>query len=1003
MFLNCHTYFSFRYGTLSPEELFLEAHRHGVHKLVLADINNTSAWIDMQRICLENQDKHHLEVALGITFCRDGRWLYTGIARSNAGFEELNRFLSGHNNRQEALPDTAPHFSDAYVIYPWHARRPSDLRENEYAGIRYQDLNRLLRSPYAERQDKLVIWQPVVVNSKAGHNVHRLLRAIDQNTLLSKLDNSLGAQRHDCMLPPAQLQQYFARFPQIISNTVSILNQCRFEADFRSNKNKAVFSASRQEDRQLLASLAREGFGRRYPQADSYTQERLARELEVINERDFGSYFLITWDMLQYARHHNYAYVGRGSGANSMVAYCLGITDVDPIELDLYFERFLNPYRASPPDFDIDFSWKDRDAINKYLFDRYGTEHTALLGTQITFQGKSILRELCKVFGLPKAEIDAIVEQPHAYANRDEITRLIFKYAARMMQLPNNLSIHAGGVVITDQPIYAYTATDLPPKGFPTTHFEMHAAEDVGIYKFDILSQRGLGHIKDSAELVARNQHIKVDTGRFRAFKKDEKIKDLLRRGKTMGCFYVESPAMRMLLGKLQCEDYLTLVAASSIIRPGVARSGMMREYIHRHHHPQDFVAVHPRMEELMRETYGVMVYQEDVLKVAHHFAGLDLGEADVLRRGMSGKFRSRKEFQKVHRKFFENCAARGYSEEITKEVWRQIESFSGYSFSKAHSASYAVESYQSLYLKAHYPLEFMVGVINNFGGFYKTEFYFHEARMDGASVEAPCVNRSHNLTDIEGKTIYMGFIHLKSLEGKVGQRIPQERLAHGPYRSLDDFMQRVPVKLEQLRILIRIGAFRFTGRGKRELLWEAYLYFGKKHKQDPGLRLFETPGLRNYQLPALEHNPQEDAFDELELLGFPLCDPFLLLASPDRGDTRALELRSKLKKQVHILGYLVTIKYTHTKNKKVMHFATFYDPDGQVFDTTHFPQISSRYPFRGKGFYRIKGTVVEDFGYPMVEVSYMEKLPMIAKEEASGEGAPVTFRRGKRPKKAPA
>ena len=541
--------------------------------------------------------------------------------------------------------------------------------------------------------------------------------------------------------------------------------------------------------------------------------------------------------------------------------------------------------------------------------------------------------------------------------------------------------------MITEKPIHAYTATDFPPKGYPTTHFEMHNAEDIGIYKFDILSQRGLGHIKDSVKLVSENRQQELDINDFESFKEDPVIKELLSAGRTMGCFYVESPAMRMLLGKLSCDNYLTLVAASSIIRPGVSRSGMMRAYIERHHKVQkggSYESIHPKMDELMAETYGVMVYQEDVIKVAHHFAGLTLAEADILRRGMSGKFRSRAEFKRVEEQFFENCRQRGYPEKVSQRVWFEIESFSGYSFSKGHSASYAVESYQSLYLKAHYPLEFMVGVINNFGGFYRTEFYFHEARMSGATIEAPSVNHSKYLTLIEGTIIYMGFIHLKSLESKIAQSIEWERDERGPYTSLDNFLRRIPVGLEQLRILIRVDAFRFTGKDKRSLLWQAHRYFNKPPRNRTTLDLFNiTP--KSYTMPPLEHYPYANAFDQIELLGFPLCEPFSLLSTEHLGDTLSHQLPQKLNKRVHLTGYLVTTKNTHTKNHKLMHFGTFYDQEGLVFDTTHFPPSASKFPFKGKGFYRIKGIVVTDFGYPMVEVNYMEKIPMVDKYAEKG------------------
>jgi DNA polymerase-3 subunit alpha len=332
---------------------------------------------------------------------------------------------------------------------------------------------------------------------------------------------------------------------------------------------------------------------------------------------------------------------------------------------------------------------------------------------------------------------------------------------------------------------------------------------------------------------------------------------------------------MRGLLKKLHCDNYRTLVAASSIIRPGVARSGMMKEYIFRFHNPDKFRYLHPVMEEQLKETYGVMVYQEDVLKICHHFAGLDLADADVLRRAMSGKYRSKKELERIVKKFFDNCKNRGYPDDLTKEVWRQIESFAGYAFSKAHSASFAVESYQSLYLKSHYPLEFMVGVINNFGGFYPSWVYFNEARNCGATLHLPCVNRGDFKTSISGKDIFIGFVHVANLEYQWGKAISEERKAGGEYAGIEDLVERTRVPLEQIIILIRIGALRFTGKTKAQLLWEAHLLLGK----GSGVRngganvspaLISAP-LRKYELPSLAEDPVENVYDEVELLGFPV------------------------------------------------------------------------------------------------------------------------------------
>lgn len=1032
MYLNCHTAFSFKYGTLTVQRLFDEARKNGVRKLALTEINNTASYIEMLRLCAENapvgssqnddplvspsaspnensagsgggitsfdDPGHALEIAAGVEFRRDRRLLYIALAQNNSGFERINRFLSYHNLTGKSLPERAPEFNDVFIVYPFGKIEPEQLRSHEFLGVRKSQLGQYMLSAHRKNYPgKFLILHPVTFGDKTDFNIHRLLRAIDLNTLLSKLPAHEQASPDEIMLPEKDLANIFRDFPELIRNTKYVLDHCSINFKLGADKNKKHVTGSVASDWDMLVTRAWEGFQDRYDTGNEVLRDRFQRELNIIKAKSFCAYFLIAYDLIRFAREKGFDYVGRGSGANSVVAYCLGITNVDPIELDLYFERFLNPERSSPPDFDIDFSWDNRDEIYEYLFEKYGPDHICLLGTHVTYQGRSVLRELGKVFGLPKAEIDAIVQEPSRHRYRDHITELIFRYAEKMIELPANISIHAGGVLITENPVYAYTAVDRPPKGYPVSHFDMHSAEDMGIFKFDILSQRGLGHLKEAVKHIRRNKGIDIDIHRVNEFKNDEKVKEFLRDSKTMGCFYVESPAMRMLLGKLRCEDYITLVAASSIIRPGVARSGMMRAYIERFHATRNgdtYESIHPSMDKLMAETYGVMVYQEDVIKVAHHFAKLTLAEADILRRGMSGKFRSRREFEKVRDRFFQNCKHEGYSDAVSQRVWYEIESFSGYSFSKGHSASYAVESYQSLYLKAHYPLEFMVGVINNFGGFYKTEFYFHEARMNGAHIYAPCINRSSYLTTIYDDNIYVGLIHLKGLETNVAQRIVEDRERRDAYPSLENFLQRISCGLEQVRILIRIGAFRFTGKSKQRLLWEALLWFSNsKGRVNSTSTLFDTEP-KEYPLPALERHAVEDAFDEIELLGFPLCHPFELAGTKDFGNTTTRELLTKVGMRVKILGYLVTTKNTGTKDGQPMHFGTFYDSNGEVFDTVHFPDVARKFPFRGRGFYYMEGKVTDDFGIATIEVGVMEKVPFVDKRMDRAEQLPIVNRR---------
>ncbi len=977
MYLNCHTYFSLHYGTLSPGQLVEAAAAMGIDSLALTDINNTSAVFDFIAACR----KHQIHPVVGLEFRNGSETLYIALARNNAGFEQINRFFSGYKHRNEAFPNRMPPGKDIHVIYPAGSRDPATLQDHEWLGIRPAHLPRLYRNEQKQYLHRYVVWQPVTFSGKKGYNLHRLLRAIDENTLLSKLKKEQHADAAEELISPDELAAAFRSFPRIVAGSLALLDDCSIDFTFNESKNRKSFTGSRADDRQLLKKLAMDGANYRYGHNQQEALKRIHHELDIIDRMHYSAYYLITWDLVRYAQSRGFFHVGRGSGANSIIAYCLGITDVDPVELDLYFERFLNIYRDSPPDFDIDFSWRDRDEVIDYFFKRYGQEHTALLAAYNTFQGKSIIRELGKVFGLPKSEIDDMVRHPESTRKRDHIGRLIFNYGKMMEDFPNHLSVHAGGILVSEKPIYCYTSTEIPPKGFPITHFDMYVAEDIGFYKYDILSQRGLGHIRDAVKLISRNQNSDVDIHRVADFKKDPKLNELLAKGDTIGCFYIESPAMRQLLSKLHCHDYLTLVAASSIIRPGVARSGMMREYIHHFHHPDDFEYAHPKLKDLLEETYGVMVYQEDVIKVAHHFAGLSLAEADVLRRGISGKKRSREQMVQIKKRFFDNCHERGYAETLITEVWRQIESFAAYSFSKAHSASYAVESYQSLFLKAYYPLEFMVAVINNFGGFYNTEFYAREAQRSGGVLHPPCVNHSEYKSTIYGRDIYLGFVHLDSLEQRIAQAIEPERQARGNFINLEDFIERIPASTEQLNLLIRSGAFRFTEKSKKTLLWEAQLL-----KRTPVV--VSTPNLfriatREYQLPVLAQSPLEDAFDEVELLGFPVGSPYSLLRKIPENTIPAGQMMKHLGQRIRMLGSLAAIKYVRTIKHDLMQFASFRDPQLSPFDTVHFPDVAKRYPFSGAGFYLLEGKVVEEFGVAQLEVQKMKKMPQKADPRA--------------------
>lgn len=970
---------------MAPSELVtkLGAEGYGYEAAGFTEINNTCALIDLQELCAEAG----ITPAFGVDFRNlkeSAACLYVGYAQSQLGFARLNAFLSKHLHAKTSFLPRAPMIEGVVWVYPLERDVALEaLRMDEFVGIGPWQINKLRRLDPGLLQSKGVAFWPVSFAESEDFYTHCLLRSIEHNCLLSKLERKHAGFREEVMPTKPELLKTYEGLPFLVQNANEFLERCAFRFDLSSEKNKLTHTGSMESDSRLLRELAFAGIEHRYAGRPTYDEaiKRCERELGVIAKKNFVAYFLTAWDVIQYAKRQGYFYAGRGSGANSIVAYGLTITEVDPISLDLFFERFLNMHRASPPDFDLDFSWQDRDDIFRYLFEKHGPTYTAMLGSHSTLKFRAVARELGKVYGLPKGEIDdfingAIVAKQTGkpLTQTDRYREKITQMTKRLGKFPRHMSLHASGLVISEDPIFYHTSTSLPPKGLPATHFDMYTAEKYKLFKLDILSQRGLGHIKDSIQLVYENQGIEVDIHKTQDFFEDPRLNDRLATGDTVGCFYIESPAMRQLLSKLKCSDFRTLVAASSIIRPGVSGSGMMREYIVRHNNPTTYVPIHPRLDELLGETYGVMVYQEDIIRVAHHFAGLDLPEADILRRAMAWKFRVDNGFDKMEASYFESCEKQGYTREVAEEVWRQMMGFASFSFCKAHSASYAVESYQSLFLKEYYPLEFSIAVVNNFGGFYSTEFYINEFRRLGGVMHPPCVNRSDRLTNLLGRDAFLGFIHVKGFTQKSLTVLLEERVERGPFASLADFHLRTGISREQLLILVRVGAFQFTGKGKHELQWEALLLTTEAPSRSA--TLFE-PETRNFELPALPQRYALEVLDQIELIGFPLCSPFSLVAEPLKDLRKARDLPEFVGKSIFIYGYTVATRALATSTGKYMQFVTFVDERGDPFECTVFPQAFEKFQFSRHGVYvyELFARVAEDFEVATLELISAKRL----------------------------
>ncbi len=795
-----------------------------------------------------------------------------------------------------------------------------------------------LQQTAGQWQIPMLIAPHLIHAAPADRQLSALVKAISTGALLEDIKTEEPA-RPDQMAKFAELA---ARFPMAADENTRFVNQPTW-APPEGRRYMPEFCPSRSESTALLRRLAAEGLQRRYPSINNEISSRFDYELQVIEQLGFADYFLVVNDITLKARELGHRVLGRGSAANSLISYLLDFTQVDPIKYNLYFERFLNSARQSPPDVDLDFSWRIRDQIYQHLLERWGHDKVAMICTHISMRGRAALRETGKTLGMKKADLDAatslighaslahFLEDPTAMARcRFSPERLatltpLFKLAASIEGVPTHYSIHAGGIVIAPGSIYQFTPTMPSSKILPITQLEMHGIEKFGLVKLDLLSQRSLGVYSDLVKTpepaVAPGIKITQPPADPEEITRDPEVAQAMADGLTMGVFYIESPGMRGLLKKLACRTYTGLVAASSIIRPGVAESGMMQEYIRRQHNPGAWKPLYPVMGELLAETFGVMVYQEDVMKVAHHIAGFSLAEADVLRRAMSGKERSQEQMTRARERFLSGAGGRGIPAATAAEIWRQIDSFCGYAFCKAHSAAYAVLSLELLWLKVHFPGPFMAAVINNRGGFYGLQAYISEARRLGLQILPPDIHHSDKEFICRANQLLTGFAFISSLQESTIERILKAR-AMAPFSSAPDFISRVRPAADELEALIDSGALASFAR-RAALRWQTKL-------TQTG-SLFSEP---SPALPPMATAPEKQSdiiVAEIRALGFSATGHPLDIFNTPTACCPARSLQQMQGRRVKVFGLLIAAKSVTTSRDERMKFLTIEDKTGLI------------------------------------------------------------------------
>jgi error-prone DNA polymerase len=826
-------------------------------------------------------------------------------------------------------------------------------------------------------------------NDLAEFHLHRVVRAIHLNTKLSRLQPEETACDSDILHTAQRMAEFFPHCPQAVENTLRVAELCRHEWDFSSTIFPAFRGLGTDSAFEELKHRAHEGALWRYGSIDETVQARLNKELAIIQSKGFSHYFLVVEEISKQSQRT----CGRGSAAASLVAYCLGITHVDPIRHNLFFERFLNEGRSDPPDIDMDFPWDERDAILDFAFARYGARRAAMVCNHVGFKGRSALREVAKVYGLPDYEIKEMTERVSVFWKAEQTAAAVAGHplfkgeqlsqdwleilatARRLNGQLRHLSLHCGGLVIVPDEIRKYVPVELSRKGLPYIQWEKDQTEDAGLVKIDILGNRSLAVIRDAMAAVKEQSGIEIDYASWKPLE-DERTCSLMRRGLTIGCFYLESPSVRLLLRKVwsstappetfDIDLFEVLVQASSIIRP--AANNCIQEYLRRIQ-GKKWEHLHPLLEGVLGETFGIAIYQEQITQIAMELAGFSASDGDQLRKVITKKHKE-KRLADFRMKFFAGGAAKGVTESALQGVWEQILSFAGYSFCKPHSASYALLSAKAAFMKANHPAQFIAAVISNQGGYYSPFAYISEGRRLGLTILSPDINESeYHYVGFE-KTLRVGLMQLDGLTRESVERILKERRERGSYGSFNSFLNRVNVPRSDVERLIKGGCFdSLEGLEKRPaLLWEL-LHF---QQQAMGL-LFE-------QKTVLPEAPAYDADlvlrQEVESLGFLVSRHPLTLYKAQWQKHRPVKGSEMIKhsgKWVTMVGWWITTKAIEDKNGRAMEFVSFEDVTA-IYDATFFPDVYARFcrKLSQRRPYLLKGIVEEEFGVATLRVKWV-------------------------------
>jgi DNA-directed DNA polymerase III PolC len=768
-----------------------------------------------------------------------------------------------------------------------------------------------------------------------------------------------------------------APYVDALRDSVEIAEQCNFEFQLGGLRFPRYYPADGSSAHAFLRRLTMEGVQRRYAQKPSMLGQVLSQieeELSIIAEVGYEEYFLLTWEILEDCKAEGIEWIVRGSAADSLVCYCLGISDVCPIRFELYFRRFLNRDRMALnklPDIDIDFAHDRKDDVVDLIFKKYG-EHAAIVGGFSTYRGKSAFADIAKVMGVSEYQIRRMTERlpwtdatnlQRAVQESQECRDLDFsedpyqtalRLAHRLDGFPKNPKMHPCGVVLSPLPVRCLTPVFTSAKGYPTTHLDMEQVEAIGLIKMDILAQGGLAVMRDAKRMIAA-RGIEVDLKGLEPWDHPE-VWQMIAAGEARGVHHIESPAMCTLERMVKVNNVADLIAIVSVIRPGAANNLKKEQFALRAQGLEAVDYVHPSLERALRSTYGVVAYEEHILQICEDFAGLSAGRADILRRALV-KCQQEKIIE-IGREFVAAAQATGRTPDEIKAVWTLVCGFQGYAFCRAHSTAYGVEAYEAAWLKRHHPAEFLAAVLTNGKGFYSKLVYSIECRRIGLGFRSPDVNRSRNHFFPEGNALRVPLFQIKGLS----QRLLEHWERGKPYESMRDFYIRTTPSTDEMDHLIRTGAFDAFGQSRTEQFWQF-----KELAQWPaiagqGLLLAggEKPTLPD--IPLEEPSLVERLKAEQDILGFPVTDHPLALFPDVRWDSYCpiANLKDNHGKRVTIAGMIIEDRIHRQEDGRPMKFVSVCDATG-IIECELFADSYRRF-----GIETVRNPVVEIVGKVM-------------------------------------